>query len=130
MTRKTIGRSDGNDLVLSYTGIAAHHADLELAADGTLTLSAADPDASIWLVRDRQRQRIQRAHLCLGDRFVFGEEEVPLPKLTGLFDAASGVRLRQRPELPATAAPKQTDRVRSIPQHGPRRNPDTGAIEE
>ena len=133
MSRKTIGSSTDNDLVLSHPSIAKRHATAELAEDGSVYVSSAGPAAELWLLNGDLRQRVNRVCLCLGDRLLLGQEEIPLSRLTGLYETTAGVRLRQRQPAPArlrtppsTAGSKEASAGTAS---APRRNPVTGAIE-
>lgn len=128
MTSKTIGKDPQADLTLKHPSVADWHATATLAQDGTITVTSEGPGARLWLQRGENRLPVFRVNLCLGDRLLFGQEEVELARLTGLFDPASGARLRQRKSPPAPTMSKvATEPAPAV--DSPRRNPDTGAIE-
>ena len=129
MRRKTIGQSADNDLVLSQPSIELQHATVELADDGSIYVSSTGPQASIWLVRGTHRQRAQRVCLCLDDRLFLGQEEIPIARLTALFEATAGARLRHRKAAPGKPSTVQAPAARTKRNTSPRRNPVTGAIE-
>jgi hypothetical protein len=130
MKQKSIGRAPDNDLVLEDDSVAALHAHAELAPDGTIYITCHDQDAPLFLLRGERRQPVRRVSLCLDDRLLFGNCEVRLSRLTALFGAATGARLRHREEPPAMLHVREEvqPRTESAPAI-PRRNPVTGKIE-
>ena len=131
MKRKTIGRSEDNDLVLDHPTIAARHAFIDLATDGTLFVSS-NAHAPVDLIHGERTLPVKRLSLCAEDRVRLGELEIELSAITSLFEPSDGARLHHRKNFPIIGAysPKTTR-----PQPGadggsaPRRNPDTGHIE-
>jgi len=134
MKSKTIGREPKCDLVLDHAGISRCHARIELADDGLVCLQDADSRNGTFLSRNDSWIRARKVTLCIGDRIRFGEIEVPLDKLTAVFGNRSEVRLEERHFPPRTgnkAAGSPADRHAAGPRlQKPRRNPDTGKIEE
>jgi predicted component of type VI protein secretion system len=131
MQDKTIGRSADCDLVIGHESLAALHARAELNPEGYILVSAEGPQCGLYLQRSDTWIRVQRVKLCVGDSVRLGACEIGLPRLSGLFDPAAGARLHPRPSAP----PKQpAGLTRPQPpktaETTPRRNPDTGKIEE
>ena len=130
MISKTIGRQADNDLVLDHPSVAPRHAHAELASDGTVFVTGDGSHAPIFLVRGDRVLHVQRVCLCVDDRIRFGDQEIGLSQMTALFGPASGARLRHRR---APKAPGKLTRRAQVTEPGasksPRRNPDTGTIE-
>jgi hypothetical protein len=129
MKQKRIGTARENDLVLAQPSVADVHAYVELADDGSVYVSSAGAHAPLWLLRGDHRQRAQRICLSLDDRLILGNEEVAVARLTGLFEAADGARLRHRKEAPRPSRREPVNVVPAESNGAPRRNPETGAIE-
>jgi len=130
---KTCGREPSCDLVLEDTTLSRLHARIELVTDGRVFINDADSSNGTFLNRNDSWIRIRRSMLCIGDRIRFGDIEVPLQRITGLFGKRAGIRLEAK-RFPARHG-KAKSRSSSQPDHGaslhkPRRNPVTGKIEE
>jgi pSer/pThr/pTyr-binding forkhead associated (FHA) protein len=131
---KTIGRGAACDLVLGNASVSTLHARLELADDGYLYVEDAGSRTGTWLQRCQESVRVIRTTLCVGDRISFGDEQVPLERLTSLFPARNNVRLRPGPN-PKTPEPSRPVVRPGAPKTGasvarPRRDPVTGNLEK
>jgi len=129
MNRKTIGRSEDNDGVFDHPSVAARHAYIDLAPDGTLFVSSHG-HAPVFLIHGGQTIPARRFSLCVDDRVRLGELDVGLSELTGLFEPSDGARLHHRKAPPGTGSfSPRTPEPQSGTGSTPRRNPDTGHIE-
>ena len=131
---KTIGCKPDCDLALDHTSVSELHARLELSDNGRVYVLDAGSEKNTFLNRNDQWIRIQRVLLCVADRIRFGEFEVPLPQLVGLFGKGAGVRLgdkrfslRKRNSQPSAETQMPID---AGPLERPKRNPLTGKIEQ
>ncbi len=131
MQRKSIGRERDCDLVIADESVAAVHAWAELTSDGAIYVSSAQPENRFTLLRNDRKIPVQRTCLCVGDQLGFGGQVLALQRFSGLFGAAVGARLTPRPVGPKPL-PKAQRNVPEVPQANlpPRRNPDTGKIED
>ena len=131
MISKSIGQQADSDLVLDHPSVAPQHALAELAGDGTLFVTSLGPHAPLFLLRGDHSLPVQRVCLCVDDRIRFGGEEIGLSRLTALFGPASGARLRHRKEPRTSGSIARESRAdRADTSSSPRRNPDTGTIED
>lgn len=133
-THKTCGRDTANDLVLERPGVSRVHASIKLAQDGFIWVLDHSSGNGTFLQRCDTWLRVEKTMLCAGDRIRFADCEVPLEQLTGLFGAAQRVRLGERQfakptrQIPAAMRDKLRDPGEQFAK--PRRNPETGKIEE
>ena len=128
---RQIGRDPACELVLDEPGISRLHARVSRDAERYLWLEDAGSANGTHLHRNRQWLRVERATLCVGDRVRFGDVEVPLDRLAGLFGGDGEVRLRPL-RLPTIAQLNRVGADAAEPAEGRRllRNAQTGAIEE
>ena len=131
---KTCGREPSCDLVLENTTLSRLHARIELADDGLVSIQDAGSSNGTFLNRNETWVRAARVTLCIGDRIRFGDLEVPLERLTGVFGKGAGTRLEAR-RFPVRHGKPAVSTVKGQPGNGPalrkpRRNPTTGKIEE
>jgi hypothetical protein len=102
--------------------------------DGFVTIKDTGASNGSFLNRHDGWIRFRQVTLCIGDRIRFGDMEVPLAQLTGIFGSRSGARLEARhfPYRPgnknAASTARRKDQGPSV--RNPRRNPKTGKIEE
>lgn len=131
---RTCGREPTCDLVLEHSTLSRLHAQIELAADGLVSVYDVGSSNGTFLNRNDQWIRVRRATLCIGDRIRFGDIEVPLESLTAVFGKHARTRLEARhfpPRRGKAVARPLTGQVDHGPAlHKPRRNPATGKIEE
>ena len=134
MNTRTIGRDSSCDLTLEHSTVSRFHARLELAANGSLSLVDTGSRNGSYLRRNDAWVRFRKVTLCVGDTIRFGECEVSLEKLSGLFGKQAGVRLGAkyfslRQGVKGKATRGEWDETGPSLQK-PRRNPLTGKIEE
>ncbi len=131
---KRIGRARQCELRLEHDSVSRVHATVAVTGEGYLAVEDRGSSNGSFLHRNGRWVRLQRAVLGTQDRIRFGEEEVPLERLVGLFGEHSRVRLREgwsvrgKPLL-FEAFPGEAARPRVVLEN-PRRNPLTGDIEE
>ena len=128
---KTIGRNPGCDLLLDDPSVSRLHAVAQVTPEGYLAIRDRDSSNGTWLHRNGRWVRARRIVLGTRDRVRFGDAEVPLEQVVGLFGQHGRVRLhdayavRGRPLIMEGDAP----RSRAVFEN-PRRNPLTGDIED
>lgn len=131
---KTIGRGSQCDLVLDDDSVSRVHADVEVTGEGYLAVRDANSSNGTYLHRNGHWIRIRKVILGTQDRIRFGDCEVKLESLVGLFGDRSRVRLREGYSVrgkPLLFDPLLTDLPKpKIILENPRRNPLTGDIEE
>jgi len=132
MKTKTIGSSAHCDLVLPEETVSAIHAQAQLSHGGYLTVLDAGSDHGTFLQRNKQWIRVLKVELGSGDRIRFGEKEVELSQLVTLFGEQVRVRLHdsQSLRMPAIMAERLAAARTRVTIERPRRNPETGNIEE
>lgn len=126
MTRAlTIGSHEGCDLTIAGAGVAPVHAHAERSEEGHVAIVDLGSAQGTWLQRNGQWVRLLRAELGAEDRIRCGEVELDVNRLLSLFGERSSIRLRDVRDrgLPADQP------VRPVFER-PRRNPETGKIEE
>ncbi len=131
---KTSGREPTCDLVVDHPSVSRVHAKVSLGDNGLLTVEDANSHNGTYLQRNETWIRVAKVKLCIGDRIRFGEREVPLEKLTGLFQHRAGVKLGPRHFSPRRPSGSTRPLSATLPaeesMQKPRRNPVTGKIEE
>ena len=131
---RTIGRAADCDVVLDHASVSRLHATVQTTADGYLSVLDGDSSNGTYLHRNGRWIRVRKVILGTGDRIRFGEQELPLEHLVGLFGHRASVRLREgysvrgKP-LVFDDRPGEPPRPRVVLEN-PRRNPLTGDIEE
>ena len=132
MKTKTIGSWSQCDLVLAGAKVSPIHAHIQLGSDGYLTVLDAGSDHGTFLQRNQQWIRIMKAELGSGDRIRCGETEVELAQLVDVFGERVRVQMRDRQALrmPARLAERLAAAETRVLIERPRRNPETGNIEE
>jgi len=132
MELRTVGNWNQCDLVLEREGVSPMHAQLQLNERGYVTLLDTGSDHGTFLQRNGQWIRVMKVELGQGDRIRFAEEEVALEKLLGLFGEHLRVRLRdsQALRIPSLLAERLAAAEKRVAFERPRRNPETGNIEE
>ncbi len=131
---RSIGCESSSDLVLQHPGISRHHASLELADDGLVSLVDMGSSNGTFLNRNDSWIQLKKITLCIGDRVRFGELEVPLQRLTAVFGDGSNARLEAR-HFTLKPANKSVRAFSDLAGPGPvlkkpMRNAVTGKIEE
>jgi len=131
---KSIGRETSCDLVLEHTTASRLHARLELYADGSLSVLDNDSSNGTFLHRNDDWIRVRKVTLCVGDRIRFGDSEVELQQLTGLFRRHTNIKLGAR-HFSLRQGKKSSSPIAKWDEPGPalrkpKRNPLTGRIEE
>jgi pSer/pThr/pTyr-binding forkhead associated (FHA) protein len=132
--KRTVGRSTDCSLVLEHASVSRSHAVIEPTAEGYLCVVDTGSSNGTWLHRNDRWVRVRKVILGAEDRIRFGEQEVPLERLVGLFENRHRVRLREG--YSARGRPLVFDRLLTdLPKpkvvlENPRRNPVTGDIEE
>ena len=131
---KTIGREVTSDLALNAPTVSRLHAHIELRNDGQVAITDADSSNGTFLRRSESWIRVKKVLLCIGDRIRFGEHEVALESLTGVFGSQATVRLIARQFSLRKGKRKGVSTAQwadpSPILQKPRRNPTTGKIEE
>jgi pSer/pThr/pTyr-binding forkhead associated (FHA) protein len=131
---KTIGRSSECHLVLDHDSVSRVHANIEVTEDGYLAVHDERSSNGTFLHRNGRWIRSRKVILGTQDRIRFGEREVPLEQLVGLFGNRARVRLREGYSV--RGKPLLFDGLLAdlpkpkIVLENPRRNPLTGDIEE
>ncbi len=131
---KTIGRSAQCDLVLDHDSVSRVHARIEVTGDGFLAVTDQQSSNGTYLHRNGRWIRVLKVILGTQDRVRFGDHEVSLDRLVGLFGAGARVQLREGYSV--RGKPLLFDDILSdLPKpkiilENPRRNPLTGNIEE
>jgi predicted component of type VI protein secretion system len=131
---KTIGRAGSCHLVLDDDSVSRLHANIEVTREGYLSVQDAHSRNGTYLNRNGRWIRVRKVILGTQDRIRFGEHEVPLDQLVGLFGNHSRIRLREGYSV--RGKPLLFDNILAdLPKpkvvlENPRRNPLTGDIEE
>jgi pSer/pThr/pTyr-binding forkhead associated (FHA) protein len=125
------GRDVACDLVLDYPTVSRVHARIGLGDEGQVSVLDNDSRNGTYLNRNENWIRVRKAILCVGDRIRFGEQEVSLDQLTAVFGNRANVRLGDR----HFQLRHGTNAVKLFADDGPimqkpKRNPETGKIEE
>lgn len=132
MKIRTIGSSNHCDLVVEGEKVSPIHAQVQLGHDGYLTVLDAGSDHGTFLQRNKQWIRVLKVELGSDDCIRFGENEVQLNQLIDLFGERVRVQLRdsQSLRMPAIMAERLAAAKPRVTIERPRRNPETGNIEE
>jgi hypothetical protein len=132
MKIKTIGSSPQCDLVLANDTVSDIHAQVQLTHDGFLTVVDAGSEHGSFVERNGQWARVLKVGLGSNDRIRCGELPVELKQLVDLFGERVRVQLRdnQHLRMPALLAERLADEKTRVVLERPRRNPETGDIEE
>jgi len=131
---RTIGRATDCDIVLDHGSVSRLHATVQPTADGYLAVVDAASTNGTFLHRSGRWIRVQRVVLGTQDRIRFGDQELPLAQLVGLFRHRERIRLREGYWV--RGKPLFFDHLRAessrprVVLENPRRNPLTGDIEE
>ena len=130
MTTKTIGSWNQCDLVVEGDKVAHIHAQLHLANDSYLTLLDAGSEHGTFLQRNEQWIRVMKVELGSRDGIRLGDTELAIARVLELF--GNHVRLRDHHALrvPAHLAERLAAAGARVPLERPKRNPETGIIEE
>ncbi len=131
---KTVGREPSCTLVVEHPSVSRLHAHIQLADDGLVFVLDVDSRNGTFLNRNDSWIRVRRVTLCVGDRIRFGEVEVTLEHLTGVFGNLANTRLEAR-HFPLRDSNNHAKSSAQQVGHGallqkPKRNPATGKIEE
>ena len=132
MNTRTVGTWDQCDLVVAGERVSHIHAQLQLDNDGFLSLLDTGSDHGTFLQRNTQWIRVMKVELGSGDRIRLGDTEVELEQMLKLFGEHVRVRLRDSRalRLPAVVAERLAAAEKRVTLERPRRNPETGNIEE
>jgi len=132
MKTMTIGSWGRCDLVVEGQTVSPIHAHVQLGNDGYLTVLDAGSDHGTFLQRNNQWIRIMKVELGSRDRIRCGETEVELSRLVDLFGERVRVQLRDSGSLrmPALLMERLAAVKTRVTIERPRRNPETGNIEE
>lgn len=131
---KTIGRASECNLVLNHESVSRLHANIEVTKEGFLSVQDAHSSNGTFLHRNGRWIRTRKVTLGTQDRIRFGDHEVPLDSLVGLFGQRAQVRLREGYSVRGKPLLFE-DILKDLPKpkivlENPRRNPLTGNIEE
>ena len=129
---KTIGSWSECDLVVEDDSVSPVHAQAQLTAEGYLVVLDAGSEQGTFLNRNDQWISVVRVELGTLDRIRFGQQEIALDRLAGLFGERVRVQLRDRRNLrmPLMMADRLAANERRVVLERPKRNPATGNIEE
>ena len=132
MKTMTIGKLSQCDLVLEGEKVSPVHAHVQLGNDGYLTVLDAGSDHGTFLQRNKQWIRIVKVDMGGRDRIRCGDTEVELSQLVDLFGERVRVQLRdsQSLRMPAMLLERLAAKEARVTIERPRRNPETGNIEE
>ena len=131
---KTIGRASECNLVLNHDSVSRLHANIEATKEGFLSVQDARSSNGTFLNRNGRWIRARKVILGTQDRIRFGNHEVTMDSLIGLFDQRAKVRLREGYSV--RGKPLLFEEIlKDLPKpkiilENPRRNPLTGKIEE
>ena len=131
---RTIGRAPDCHVVLDHDSVSRLHATVRLTPEGYLAVQDADSSNGTFLCRNGRWIRVRKVILGTQDRIRFGDRELELDRLVNCFGRDGRVRLREgytvrgRP-LVFDDRPGELRRPRIVLEN-PRRNPQTGDIEE
>jgi pSer/pThr/pTyr-binding forkhead associated (FHA) protein len=131
---RIIGRAPDCDVVLDHRSVSRVHASVQATPEGYLAVADVDSSNGTFLHRNGRWIRIRKVILGTQDRIRFGEQELSLESLVGLFGQRAMVRLREgysvrgKP-LVFDDRPAELPKPRVVLEN-PRRNPLTGDIEE
>lgn len=129
---KSLGSLVECDLAIAGDSVSPIHAQLVLTREGFLNVLDAGSDHGTWLGRNGQWIRVMKAELGQNDRIRFGEVEVALEQLLQLFGENVRAQLRDSRMLhvPAALSERMAASEARVLFERPRRNPETGNIEE
>lgn len=129
---RTLGSDPHCDLVLAGATVAPIHAHAELTPAGHLEILDAGSEHGTWLNRNQQWIRVLKVDLGTRDRIRLGEQELDIAQLVDLFGDRVRVRLRDtgQLQLPKRLQERLEAMQARIAFEKPRRNPETGNIEE
>ena len=132
MKIRTMGSSSQCDLVVDGEKVSPIHAQVQLDQEGYLTVLDAGSDHGTFLRRNKQWIRVLKVEPGSDDCIRLGETELQLNQLTDLFGERVRVRLRdsQSRRMPAIMAERLAAAKPRVTIERPRRNPETGNIEE
>ena len=129
---KTLGSWSECDVVIAGETVSQIHAQLLLTRDGFLNVLDAGSEHGTWLCRNGQWIRAMRVELGQNDRIRFGDVEVALDQLLQAFGEEVRVKFHdsRMMRLPAALAERLAANEARVVFERPRRNPETGNIEE
>jgi len=132
MNTRTIGSWDQCDLVIEGETVSHIHAQAQLNKEGFISILDAGSDHGTFLQRNKQWIRVMKVDLGTGDRIRCGQSEIELDRLIEMFGERVRVQLRDSEALrvPALLAERLAEREARVRLEKPRRNPETGNIEE
>lgn len=123
-----LGRSAECDVYLDHDTVSRRHARISATGDGRLRVEDLGSSNGTWRAHHGRWRAVRDESLAPETRIRFGEQEILLAQTLA---AWSGLWLTQQP---ASIAPPPKGPVRLPPAEAgldrPRRNPDTGDIEE
>ena len=129
----TIGKSATCDLRLEDASVSGLHAQARLDTRRFLWIRDEHSAKGVHLKRNGNWVRVRLVTACVGDVLRFGDVEVELERITGLFDADANVRLAKEPEGSLFDARTGRYALRDPDTEptlsNPKRNPDTGELE-
>lgn len=132
MKLRTIGSWDGCDLAFDDRQMAPIHVQAQLNEEGFITVLDAGTDEGTFLQRNEQWIRIVKIELGSQDRIRCGSQVLDAGDLVGLFGEQVKVQFRDNRALRIPSSLEErlaAAEKREIFQR-PRRNPETGNIEE
>ncbi|MEJ8566024.1 FHA domain-containing protein [Elongatibacter sediminis] len=133
MTRVlSLGSHDSCDLQVEGDTVSPVHAHAELTGDGQLAVMDAGSEHGTWLRRNDQWIRVLKVHLGRQDRIRLGDAEIDVGQLAERFGTHVPVQLRDLDQLrlPRRLRERLDDLQARASIKRPRRNPETGNIEE
>jgi hypothetical protein len=132
MNTKTIGSLNDCDLVLNDDSVSPIHAQAQLDQDGFISVLDAGSDQGTFLERNGHWVRVLKIGLGSTDRIRCGQQVLELKQITDLFGEQVRVQFRdsQHLRMPAMLADRLAKADSRVRLERPKRNPETGDIEE
>jgi len=132
MKTRTIGSSAGCDLAFDDRQMAPVHAQVQLSDEGFISVLDAGTDEGTFLQRNEQWIRIVKIELGSQDRIRCGSQVIDARQLVSLFGEQLRVNLRDNHSLkvPSGLEERLAAAEKRVIFERPRRNPETGNIEE
>ena len=127
-----LGRSQDCSLTLQDDTVSRTHASLEIMGDGTLDIRDLGSANGTWVRDGRQWRRVDRARVRSDQEIRFGKKVVVLSELLMEIDlvALVGARAARSVGYPLDGAVSLREVDQREWHERPRRNPETGDIEE
>ena len=86
---QSIGRATDCDVSLDHPSVSRLHATVQATPEGYLAVMDCESSNGTFLHRNGRWIRVRKVILGTGDRVRFGDQELPVERLVGLFGQAS-----------------------------------------